>query len=88
MSEAEKRQEIEKEKSARQAAQAKVLEKERLGNEGAAIAAVSIGTQHQICYCKSSHLVFPILNTRRKPLMAPRLRLLKSKERIKRRLPS
>jgi hypothetical protein len=79
MSETERRQDIEKEKSARQAAQAKELEKLRLGNEGAAIAAVSIGTLHQICYCNYSHLVFPILNTRRKPLLTPRLRLLKSK---------
>jgi hypothetical protein len=50
MSEAERRQEIEKEKSARQAAQANQLEKERKGNEEAAISAVSIGTQQQMCY--------------------------------------
>lgn len=41
MSEEEKRKEIEKEKSARQSAQAKEFEKERLASEAAAIAAVS-----------------------------------------------
>ena len=37
----QRRKEIEKEKSARQAQQAKLAEKERLSNEAAAIAAVS-----------------------------------------------
>ena len=42
MTEEERRKEIEREKSARQSAQAKELEKERIASEAAAIAAVSI----------------------------------------------
>ena len=41
MEEEERRKVIEQEKSARQAAQVKALEKERLSNEAAAIEAVS-----------------------------------------------
>jgi hypothetical protein len=53
MSEEERRQEIEKEKSARQSAQVKTLEKARLANEAAAIGAVSKNSYGLIDECET-----------------------------------